>query len=156
MKVKPKLNIPSLLSLSLFLLVSINGVCDITKLSDVENMNAKNAATFTLFKDKPFVLNEELSLTLKYFSHKSSVDGTHMKASARIMVKMEKESFEILLSTYTDNTDTSLKKKHTFDKLYSHGYEFHLKSFDYGSSIDIIVQKSTRDWPSDFPDETYF
>ena len=145
----------SLILIILLLSISLNAIADSLKMNSGVNMNVDYGDMFTLVKNKKINFKDDLSFTLKYFSHKSSVDGKHTKASARVMVTQGESSYEILLSTYNTNTGKDIKDVDKFDKLYSHGYEFHLKGFDYGRSIDLVVQKSNRDGVRKLTDETY-
>ena len=137
-----------------FLLSSLYAGTNTFKTKEGENMLLNYGDRFTLVKNEKVDFRGELSFMLKYFSHKTSVDGKTTKATARILVAKEGENFEILLSTY--DSSEAMKEEDKFDRLYSHGLEFYLKAFDYDKSIDIIVDKNKLPYADKLSDETYF
>lgn len=102
------------------------------------NMKLKYGDNFKLNINEEASFDDGLSILLFSFSHKHSMVGGPTKATAYISLTKGNVVEQILLSVHGKDDEPSVER---FDSLVWKEYEFRLKGFNYGKSIDLIVTK---------------
>ena len=125
----------------------------------------KYGSIIKIKRGEKIVLEDDLSITLGSFSHKNSVDGTITKASAFIVLSIDSDETEQILSIYSNDAtkpeeelnsfkhskivkgDDGFKYKVTtrnHDRfIFWKAYEIQLKAFEYDEFLKILVTKKS-------------
>lgn len=118
---------------------------------DTKVLKMKYESSIKIKLGEKIVLEDGLSIVLKFFSHKNSVDGTITKASAYIVLTMNNDETEQILSTYsyedTKTDEDGLAYKTTTSKydqsIFWKTDEIQLKAFEYDEFIKVFVTKKS-------------
>lgn len=122
-----------------------------SKLASSEQLNENGALELNfgisteLKLDEKLQFGENISIILTSFSHKRPMVGGPTKATASLLLTKDEHSEQISLSIHgtegmseSEGGDTSLR----YDRIQWNEYEFQLKKFNYGKSIEVIINKT--------------
>lgn len=126
---------------------------------------SKYGSIIEIKRGEKIVLEDGLSITLGFFSHKNSVDGTITKASAYIVLAIDNDETEQVLSIYSNDNTKPEEELNSFkyskivqgedgfeykvttrnhDRfIFWKAYEIRLKAFEYDEFLKILVIKKS-------------
>lgn len=115
-------------------------------------MNLAFGVTNTLMLNEEVTYEDGLVIRLTSFSHKRPYKGGPTKATACLSVSRNNRSAEILLSVHGIEGKSEATDGLSDDERYGgmqkwDQYEFRLKRFCTGKSIDVVVTKHTERSP---------
>jgi hypothetical protein len=110
------------------------------------NANFKYGVITELKINEEVCFDDSLKILLTSFSHKRPYTGGPTKATAYLTLSKANLTKEITLSVHgvdgKSESEDSLSDSERYDSLLWNAYEFQLKSFNYDTSIEIIISKT--------------
>jgi hypothetical protein len=103
-------------------------------------VKAKYGEQLELKLGEPVMLPDDLTLSLREFTHKRPWIGGATKATAT--VALSKHQLTDIISLSVHGVEGKESEPDRFDTITWQGYQFQLKKFVYDSSIELIVVKT--------------